>query len=356
MLWIALLWACSGEPPAPTADVTPPSQPAQPFDPAASKGPGDDELRKLFAPLPKQVESPDNPLTPEKIALGRMLYHENRLSKNQKLSCNSCHDLGRFGVDGQPTSKGHRDQKGTRNSPTVYNAALHTAQFWDGRVGDVESQAQGQMLNPVEMAMPDDRAVVTVLKSIPGYAEPFSKAFPDDKDPITFENTARAIAAFERTLTTPGRFDEWLAGDADALTPEEKRGLQRFVDAGCTSCHNGAGLGGNMYQKVGVVHPYETADLGRYEVTKSEADKHVFKVPSLRNVAETGPYFHDGSVATLEEAVKKMAWHQLGKELTPNEVASIVTFLKALTSTPSIQVVKKPELPPSGPKTPAPEE
>jgi cytochrome c peroxidase len=195
------------------------------------------------------------------------------------------------------------------------------------------------------MAMPDAAAVEKVLRGVPGYVDAFKKAFPDAAEPVTYDNMAIAIGAFERKLTTPGRFDKYLAGDATALNAEEKKGLDTFIATGCTACHGGQVLGGSSYMKLGQVVPYETKDTGRFEVTKNEADKYFFKVPSLRNVAETGPYFHDGSIATLEDAVTKMAKHQLGKDLKPEEVTSIVAFLKALTGEVDRAYVAKPTLP-----------
>jgi cytochrome c peroxidase len=312
---------------------------------AASREELQTRARALLGVLPADVPNPENPFSEEKIDLGRMLYHENRMSINEKLSCNTCHDLANFGVDNEPTSPGHEGKRGARNSPTVYNAALHVAQFWDGRAKDVEEQAKGPVLNPVEMGMPDPDYVVKVLRSIPGYHPLFAAAFPGQEQPIDYDNVARAIGAFERRLVTPSRLDDFLNGQLDALSDAELAGLERFLDVGCTTCHMGAPVGGLVYQKLGLVHPYETADLGRYDVTKNEVDKHFFKVPSLRNVEKTGPYFHDGSIATLPEAVRLMAWHQLGKELSDADVASITTFLGALTGRIDEAFVAKPELP-----------
>ena len=301
--------------------------------------------KAVLGVLPAEVPNPENPFTQEKIDLGRMLYYDTRLSINEKLSCNTCHDLARFGVDNEPTSPGHEGKRGERNSPTVYNAALHVAQFWDGRAKDLEEQAKGPVLNPVEMGMPDADYVVRVLRGIPGYAPLFAAAFPGEAEPIVYDNVARAIAAFERKLMTPSRFDDFLNGQLDALSEAELDGLQTFLDVGCPTCHQGPAVGGMMFQKLGLVHPYETKDLGRYEVTKNEADKYFFKVPSLRNIAMTGPYFHDGSVATLEEAIRLMGWHQLGRELTPEQIASIKTFLESLTGRIDEKYVAQPALP-----------
>jgi len=310
---------------------------------------------KMFQPLPDAVESQKNPITEAKVNLGRMLYYEPRLSKNHDVSCNSCHDLAKYGVDGQPVSDGHKGQKGTRNAPTVYNAAGHFVQFWDGRAPDVEEQAKGPVLNPVEMAMSSDKAVVAVLKSMPEYVDAFKKAFPADKDPVTFENTARAIGVFERKLMTPSRWDKFLNGDQAALSSAEKAGFNNFMEAGCQACHAGAYFGGEVYQKLGAVKPYpDASDAGRQAVTNQESDRLVFKVPSLRNIDKTAPYFHTGKVATLEEAVKEMGEYQLGKQLTDGEIASIVTFLKTLTGEIPAEYIKPPALPKSTAKTPKP--
>lgn len=318
----------------------------------------DTSLLNAYAQVKAKIESPANPITEDKVALGRALYHETRLSKNQDRSCNSCHDLAKYGVDGEKTSLGHKGQRGTRNSPTVYNSAGHFAQFWDAREKTIEDQALRPITNPVEMAVKDEKQIVEILRSIPGYAPLFKKAFPDDKEPITAPNTAKAIGAFERTLATTSRWDKLLAGDQSALTDAEKVGFARFADVGCPTCHSGAYVGGAELKKLGLAKPWtgKVDDTGRMTVTKDEADRLLFKVPSLRNVAKTAPYFHDGSIATLDEAVKLMARHQLGKELSDADVTSIVTFLGALTGDlPPADRIGKPELPPSGPKTPKPD-
>lgn len=292
----------------------------------------DTTLRALFAPLPSVADSSENKITPEKVALGKKLYLDTRLSKDNDISCNSCHRLDNFGVDNEPTSPGHKGQRGGRNSPSSFNAALHATQFWDGRAENVEKQALGPILNPIEMAMPSEKAVIDRLKADKALVAEFAKSFPGEKDAVTYANVGKAIGAFERTLITPSRFDDFLKGDSAAISDGEKKGAELFVQTGCVACHNGATLGGNSFQKLGLVKPYPTKDLGRFEVTKNEADKLMFKVPSLRNVAKTGPYFHDGSVKTLEQAVSIMAEHQLGKQLTPDQVTEIVTFLNALTA------------------------
>jgi cytochrome c peroxidase len=285
-----------------------------------------------------------------------MLYYDARLSKGQDVSCNSCHDLNKYGVDNQPVSDGDKGQKGTRNSNTVYNAAGNFVQFWDGRAPTVEEQAKGPILNPVEMAMPDQKKVLAVLNSMPEYVEAFQKAFPGEKPPVTFDNLAKAIGVFERKLVTVSRWDKFLGGDQAALSDQEKAGLNKFLDAGCQNCHNGVYVGGSMFQKLGLAKPWENAnDPGRFAVTKQEADRMVFKVPGLRNVEKTAPYFHDGSIATLEDAVSKMADHQLAKTLNKEEADSIVTFLKALTGELPTEYIKEPPLPKSTGKTPKPD-
>jgi cytochrome c peroxidase len=311
---------------------------------------------KMFKPLPSALDSSSNPATPAKIELGRILYFENRISKSQKFSCNSCHMLDKFGVDNESTSEGHKGQRGDRNSPTVYNAAGHVAQFWDGRASDVEAQAKGPVLNPVEMAMPDEKAVVAVLKSMPEYITLFQKAFPGEKDPVTYDNMAKAIGAFERKLVTPSRWDKFLAGDQKALTDPEKAGFLKFSDAGCATCHMGALVGGNNYQKLGAVRDYPNLkDHGRAKVTKNNLEDFYFKVPSLRNIEKTGPYFHDGKVKSLEETVQLMAEYQLGKKLTAADLNSIITWLKSLTGEVPASYIQKPKLPASTAKTPKPD-
>ncbi len=310
----------------------------------------------IFGKLPEAFENPANPLTGAKIALGRMLYYEPRLSKAQEISCNSCHGLDNFGVDGLDFSIGHLEHKTGRNSPTVYNAAGHIAQFWDGRAADVEAQAKGPILAGGEMAMPNPEYVIKVLKSIPGYAEKFKAAFPDAEDPITYDNVGAAIGAFERKLTTPGRFDEFLAGKNDALTQQEQRGLQTFIATGCITCHVGPTVGGLTYQKLGLVKPWPAlTDKGRGAHTGNAAEDYFFKVPSLRNIAETGPYLHDGSINSLPLLVAMMAEHQLGKTLTNEQIADITAFLNALTGEIDADYIKKPDLPASGPNTPKPD-
>jgi cytochrome c peroxidase len=307
----------------------------------------------VFGSLPVEASNPENVATPAKVELGRILYYEPRLSKNHDVSCNTCHLLDRHGVDGKPTSTGHAGQRGGRNAPTVYNAALHIAQFWDGRAADVEEQAKGPVLNPIEMAMPSEEVVVAVLDSIPGYAPLFAAAFPGDENPITYDNMARAIGAFERKLLTPSPFDAFIAGDDSALSDEQLAGLDAFVSAGCIACHQGAGVGGGLYQKLGVIKPYPTEDPGRAKITGNEADRQVFKVPSLRNIAETAPYLHDGSIPQLDGMIRIMAEYQLGIPIDDAQVSAIQAFLESLTGAVDAELIAMPELPPSGPDTPA---
>jgi len=333
------------------------SQAAPPAPPPAPDVKLDPASLQAFAPLPDAVPAAQGRASDDLITLGRMLYYEPRLSKSQKISCNTCHDLSKYGVDGESTSDGHKGQKGTRNSPTVYNAAAHFVQFWDGRAPDVEAQAKGPVLNPVEMAMPAESKVVAVLTSMPEYVELFKKAFPGEAKPVTYNNMATAIGAFERKLMTPSRWDALLKGDTSVLTAEEKLGFQTFVDSGCATCHNGALLGGGSYQRIGLAKAFPRAsDAGRMNVTKADADRAVFKVPSLRNVEKTGPYFHDGGTASLEQAIKEMGEYQLGKGLTDQQVKQIADYLKVLTGKIDPEYIKPPVLPKSTATTPKPDE
>lgn len=316
---------------------------------------------QFFKPLPSSVSNPQNPLNDAKVRLGKMLYHDPRLSKSGAISCNFCHNLATYGVDNRPTSLGHNWVEGPRNAPTTLNAGLHIAQFWDGRAKDLEEQAKGPILNPKEMAMPSETFTVERIASIPEYVALFRKAFPGEVRPVTYNNIAKSIAAFERTLVTPSRFDRFLKGDTNALSRQEKVGLKTFIEVGCVACHNGPALGGRMYQKFGPFKPYweltgsKNRDLGRYEVTHKEQDRYVFKVPSLRNIAHTYPYFHDGSVWNLEEAVHIIAEACLGKKLSQREVKSIVSFLNSLTGQVPKSALELPVLPPSTRRTPKPE-
>ena len=304
----------------------------------------------MFAPLPARMTSATNPMTPAKVTLGRLLYNEPVLSSGHDVSCATCHPLNGYGADGRRVSFGDLGHAGARNAPTVYNAAGQFAQFWDGRASNVEEQAKGPVLNPAEMAMPDSVAVLDHMRGSALYRAMFKAAFPADREPITYDNVGRAIGAFERGLVTPGRWDKYLAGDSSALTVAERRGAATFVSVGCAGCHMGAYVGGTSFQKLGLVKPWPTqSDSGRFKVTGRAEDMMVFKVPSLRNVAHTGPYFHDGSVADLREAVRLMARHQLGKELSGDEVGSIVTWLATLTGDLPGEYIANPPLPKPAP-------
>ncbi|MNK49658.1 Cytochrome c551 peroxidase precursor [compost metagenome] len=303
-------------------------------------------------------KEPIQPITAAKVAnpamveLGKKLFFDPRLSRSGFISCNSCHNLSMGGTDNIKTSIGHNWQRGPINSPTVLNASMNVAQFWDGRAKDLQEQAGGPIANPGEMAFTHELAI-DVLASIPAYRAEFRQVFGQDK--LTIEQVTRAIAAFEEVLVTPGsRFDQWLSGKKSALTKDELAGYQLFKSSGCIACHNGPAVGGNTFQKMGVVEPYKTAMTaeGRSAVTGKDADRFNFKVPTLRNVELTYPYFHDGEAATLTQAVDVMGRLQLGRTFTPDENAKLVAFLKTLTGKQPHIVL--PILPPSSDTTPRP--
>lgn len=305
------------------------------------------------------ADEPIKPIEPAKAAnpamveLGKKLYFDPRLSKSGFISCNSCHNLSMGGTDNLKTSIGHNWQKGPINAPTVLNSSLNLAQFWDGRALTLKDQAGGPIANPGEMASTHSLAI-SVLQSIPAYVAEYKAVFGSDK--IDIDGVTKAIAAFEETLVTPNsRFDKWLKGDKKALTADEVAGYELFKDSGCTACHNGAAAGGNTFQKMGVVEPYKSSSPaeGRVAVTKEEADRFFFKVPTLRNVEMTYPYFHDGEAGTLAQAVDTMGRIQLGKSFTKEENAKIVAFLKSLTG--DQPDFKLPILPPSTDATPQPQ-
>ncbi len=284
-----------------------------------------------------------NEYSKAKVDLGIKLYNEKRLSKDNKVSCATCHNLDQGGTDNLPISIGINAQRGDRNAPTVINAALHFKQFWDGRAEDVEEQAGGPILNPIEMGMKDSLEVEKKIRNIDEYKILFKKAFPNETQPITFENITKAIASFERTLIQPSRFDRFLGGNIKALNYQEKKGLHLFKFYTCTTCHSGVLLGGDRFRTFGRSNDYwkftgskpnakGEYDKGRYNVTKDETDMYVFKVPSLRNVEKTFPYFHDGSVHNLQEAIKIMGKAQLGRDLPQDEIVALEAFLKSLTS------------------------
>ncbi|WP_230971469.1 cytochrome-c peroxidase [Nitrogeniibacter aestuarii] len=295
--------------------------------------------------LPAQPPIPaDNPQTPAKIELGKTLFHDPRLSSTGTVSCASCHSVMEGGDDHRPVSIGVHGQTGGRNAPTVWNAAYHSAQFWDGRAATLEAQAVGPVTNPVEMGMADLGAAVGRLKAIPGYAPLFAKAFGAG-DSITVENLGKAIAAYERTLITPNSpYDRYVRGDKRALSPQQVRGMTAFAETGCGACHAGAAFNGptlpmgqaNLMRFPAFAdNPYVARfkldeDPGRFASTGKEEDKHMWRVPTLRNLAYTAPYFHNGAVKRLDDAVKVMAKTQLNVDLDPSTVADIVAFLDAL--------------------------
>ncbi len=315
--------------------------------------------RQQFEAIPSAPpELPGNPATPAKILLGKMLFFEPRLSASHVISCNSCHNLGLGGADAEPTSIGHRWQHGGRNAPTVMNAVFNKAQFWDGRAKDLEQQAGGPIANPIEMGSPETH-VAEQLKGIPGYREYFANAFPSEADPITLANVQKAIAVFEATLITPNApFDKFLEGNAEAISAEQKAGLALFMDKGCSSCHNGINIGGGMYAPFGVLEKpgaefLPAEDKGRFMVTKTPSDEYVFKVPTLRNIELTAPYFHTGQAWDLRQAVAVMGTSQLGAQLSDDEVTKITVFLNSLTG--EMPAVSYPILPPSVGSTPRPQ-
>jgi len=310
-----------------------------------------------FQPLPEKAPEPaDNPGTAAKIELGKQLYFDPRLSLDGTVSCNSCHNVMASGTDNKATSAGVAGKHGGRSAPTVWNSAFLSVQFWDGRANTLEDQAKGPILNPVEMAMPSEKAVMDRLQQIPGYVTQFKAVFGDDG--MTYDNLAKAIGAFERVLITPnGPLDRYLKGDKSALSAAAKRGMETFEEVGCVACHNGVNFAGpqlpvgqGFYQRFpSFSSKYDkqyqlTVDEGRFEATKKEADKHMWRVPTLRNVALTAPYFHNGAVKTLDEAVRVMAKAQLSKELSDQQVADIVAFLNSLTGEfPQIAMPRLPD-------------
>lgn len=301
---------------------------------------------------PIQVIKPAVITEPEKVELGKMLFFEPRLSMSGFISCNSCHNLSLGGVDALPTSIGHEWQQGPINSPTVLNADFMLAQFWDGRAADLKEQAGGPIANPKEMGYSHELAVSTIA-SMPDYLKRFKQIYGSNE--VNIDRITDAIATFEKTLVTPNsRFDRYLQGQQDAISAEAKAGYQVFKDKGCVSCHNGPAVGGTMYMKMGLMKPFHTDNPaeGRKGVTGKDADKFVFKVPSLRNIELTYPYFHDGSIWTLEEAANTMADIQLGQKLTQQELTQMVQFLKSLTGEQPKIVL--PILPPSNANTPRP--
>lgn len=315
--------------------------------------------QSLFQPIPAAPPAlTGNAATVAKVTLGRMLFFDPRLSASHAISCNSCHNVGLGGVDAEETSIGHNWQRGGRNAPTVFNAVFNTAQFWDGRAKDLEEQAGGPMVNPVEMASPKEH-VQEQLAAIPGYVAAFKAAFPGESNPLSLANAQKAIAVFEATLITPNApFDRYLRGDATALNAAQRQGLQLFIDKGCAACHNGVNVGGGMYAPFGVVEKpgaelLPPGDKGRFAVTKTVSDEYVFRVPTLRNIALTAPYFHTGRAWDLRQAVAVMGTSQLGAQLGADETERIVAFLGSLTG--ELPQIVYPQLPPSVAATPRPQ-
>ena len=316
-----------------------------------------DRALEIFHPLPSTVPAvPGNAATPEKIELGKALFFDPRLSASGVFSCASCHNLATGGDDNMETSVGHGWQTGPRNAPTVLNAVLNEAQFWDGRAEDLAAQAKGPVQASVEMANTPENAVAT-LQSMPLYTEWFAQAFPADADPVTFDNLARAIEVFEATLLTPAPFDAWLNGDDLAMSADAQAGLELFMDKGCATCHAGVNVGGQGYYPFGLIEKpgadiLPEGDKGRFAVTETADDEYVFRAAPLRNIGLTAPYFHSGKVWDLKVAVDIMAESQLGEELTPEETDQIVAFLDTLTG--PVPAVTLPVLPVETSTTPRP--
>lgn len=317
--------------------------------------------QNTFAPLPDKAPVPkNNPMTKAKVELGKILFFDPRISESGTISCNSCHNVMAGGDDARATSVGHGGQKGKRSAPTVWNSAFLTVQFWDGRSPDLEDQAKGPITNPIEMGMKSHDVALERIRQIPGYKKLFFDAYPNEKLPMNIQNAVNAIASYERTLITPGsRFDKYMKGNKKAMNAQEIRGMKTVETVGCTACHFGPNFSGAIppetegnFQKFPqnpnpeIVKKYNLSeDLGRYEVTKKEEDKNVFRVQTWRNVALTAPYFHNGSVKTLEEAVRVMAKLQLDVDLTSNQVEDIVAFLNTLTGPfPTQTMPRLPEL------------
>src|SRR5215813_11477851 len=314
--------------------------------------------QEIFQPLPKVMATEEFPITRERVELGRSLFFDPRLTIDASMSCSSCHQPAFYGTDALPKPMGVKQRPHPRHVPTNLYAGTNFVIHWRGDRTNLEDQVFQALTSPITSGQPDEKAVFDRLARIPGYPPLFKAAFPDDPQPITLRNIATAIGAYERTLVTPSPFDAYLAGNEAALTPTAKAGLEKFINTGCVACHNGVGIGGGMYQKFGVVEDYWKAtgsdpiDKGRFDVTKDPNDLYVFRVASLRNVAMTPPYFHDGSVATLSDAVKVMAHVQLEVTLDDADIRDIVAFLQSLTRELPANFATAPVLPP-GAVTPA---
>lgn len=330
----------------------------------ASVPTGDDaallaRARQVFQPLPVNAATPERPVTPERVELGRAMFFEPRLAVDDRISCAYCHLPSFYGAEPLPVSIGHQGKVLPRNTPTIFNTALQFVQHYGGNRVDVEDQVVRSLMSPFAYAQKDPAAAEAKLRSLTTYRPMFERAFPGEADPVNLKNLGLAVGAFERTLMTPAPFDRFLKGDSQALSTQAKRGLGKFMDTGCSGCHNGVVLGGQTYQKFGITADYWTLtgskpndvhkgiDKGRFQDTKNEADSFMFKVQQLRNVAVTPPYFHDGSVASLNEAVRIMAKLQLGRDLAADDVADIVVFLESLTGDMPAGFAQVPVLPPS---------
>ncbi len=346
---LALLFGLWRRPASPTASAAQePGTPRAGASTAAAyvaKATIDPERLQSFGALPKATPTEANPITDAKTRLGRLLFWDPLLSRNRDIACVTCHNLASYGVDGRRLAVGSSQQVGQRNTLSVFNAAEAFALMWDGAAQDIERQATMPITNAREMAMDGDE-VVRRLSASADYVEAFGRAFPEEREPVTLANVGRAIGAFERQLYTPSRWDAYLEGQADAITPQERAGFNAFVDSGCVTCHFGPYVGLTMFQKLGLVQKWpDERDRGRYEITKKPSDWMVFRVPSLRNVAKTGPYFHDGSVDQLADAVRLMGRHQLGREHEDARVSAIVLWLDTLTVTLPQGLVGRPALP-----------
>jgi len=310
------------------------------------------QAQEIFQPLPKDMATAEFPITRERVELGRSLFFDPRLTIDANMSCSSCHQPAFYGTDALPKPTGVRQRPHPRHVPTNLNAGTSFVIHWRGDRTNLEDQVFQALTSPITSGQPDEKAVIDRLTRIPGYAPLFKAAFPDEPQPMTLRNIAKAVGAYERTLVTPSPFDAYLAGNHEALPAAARTGLEKFINTGCVACHNGVGVGSGMYQKFGVVEDYWKAtgsdpiDKGRFDVTKDPGDLHVFRVASLRNVAMTRPYFHDGSVATLPEAVKVMARVQLGVTLNDADTRDIVAFLERLTGELPANFATAPVLPP----------
>ena len=316
-----------------------------------------ERARQLFKPLPADASTPERPLTPDRVVLGKALFFEPRVSNDGVVSCAKCHQPTLEGADALPTSIGNHGKVLPRNAPTVFNTALQFVQHYGGNRRDVEEQAVKALISPLAYGNADYVAAEEKLRAIPGYRAMFEKAFPGEIEPVNVENWGKAIGAYERVLLTPAPFDRYLAGDTGALNAQAQRGLDKFMAFGCAGCHNGVTVGGQMFQKFGLTQDYwlltgskeielfKGRDKGRFQDTKDEADAFIFKVQQLRNVAVTPPYFHDGSVAELKDAVRIMAKLQLGRDLTKDDTADIVAFLESLTGEVPAEFANVPMLP-----------